>query len=321
VRIGIVGATGVVGRELLSIVADSRLGIAELRLSASSRSVGKKVITPWGELVLKELNQLFFEELDLCFFCVSSTISRRWVPVATTQGVICIDNSSAFRMEPNVPIIVPEVNADLLKNGPKIIANPNCCVAQLVPVLAAINREFQLEEVWVSTYQAVSGAGQNEQKQLEDEATSYPTSDRHKYLFNVLAGIGDEDGRGHCQEEYKIIHETRKILVCPHLPMAVNTVRVPVFRGHSLAVSFRTHRSADVQTIQGCLALAENIVLASGDELLPTSVAGTDQVYVGRVRENTWHKDQSFSLWIVADNLRKGAAGNAAKILERWAGQ
>jgi aspartate-semialdehyde dehydrogenase len=322
VRVGIVGATGIVGRELLMLLAESTIEVKEMRLSASPGSVGKRVSTHLGEQAIIELNEEFFAGMDLCFFCVSGDVSRRWVPVAAARGVMCIDNSSAFRMLAEVPIVVPEVNGDLLRTGPRIVANPNCCVAQLAVVLAPIHRQFGLEEVHLSTYQSVSGAGQRALEQLERELAEAVRFNSNQFLFNVIPQIGPCTDEGHCQEELKIIEETRKVLNCPCLPMTVTAARVGVFRGHCQAVSFRTCYQTTCEEIRENLREAANIRLVDdelGQEFLqPVMVQHTNQVYVGRIRANTQHLSRSFSLWIAADNLRKGAAHNALSIAEVW---
>lgn len=321
-RVGIVGATGIVGQELLKILAESTIEVKDLKLSASPGSVGKRVSTHLGEQAILELNEEFFAGLDVCFFCVSSDISRRWVPVAAARGVMCIDNSSAFRMQADVPVIVPEVNGELLQTGPRIVANPNCCVAQLVVALAPIHKQFGLEEVHLSTYQSVSGAGQRALEQLERELTAAARLAPGQYLLNVIPHIGPCDEQGHCQEELKIIEETRKVLNCPCLPMTVTAARVGVLRGHCQAVSFRTCYETSSEEIRECLKEAANIRIVDDRSALkfpqPALVQHTNEVYVGRIRANTQHLSRSFSLWIAADNLRKGAAHNALSIAEAW---
>lgn len=319
-RIGIVGATGVVGRELVSIIGDSKLGPTELRLSASSKSVGKVIPTEVGEQSVSALNLNFFRNLDYCFFCVSTELSRKWVPEAVALGVKCIDNSSAFRMEPEIPIIIPEVNGHLLNRHPRVVANPNCCVAQLAVALNPISLHFGLEEVWVSSYQSVSGAGQWAIEQLQSECAQSPKVCKPgQFFLNILPSIGAVDEQGHSQEESKIVRETRKILNLPGLPMSVSSARVPVLRGHCLAVSIVTELSTSAEEMGRCLAGTENIVLTKdGLSPQPAMVQYTNQVYVGRIRANKFHKLRSYSFWVAADNLRKGAAHNALKIAEKW---
>lgn len=323
-RVGIIGATGIVGRELVKILADSDIKISQLKLSASPGSVQKRVQTHLGEQYIEELDENFFEELDLCFFCVSSDISRKWVPVAAARGAVCIDNSSAFRMEYNIPIIIPEVNGEMLKSNPQVISNPNCCVAQLAVALQPLNTEFGLEDVCVSTYQSISGAGQKAVEQVKKESSQYPNLDnkRGQFLFNVIPCIGSCDKGGHCQEEDKIIKETRKILNLPTLPMAVTSVRVPVLRGHSLAVTFTIRKEAGEDEVRKLLAQSPNIIVEDNSENQffpqPVTAQDTNTVFVGRIRANVDYKPKSFSMWVVADNLRKGAAHNALSIAEAW---
>lgn len=317
-RIGIVGATGIVGRELVSLLATSKLKATELRLSATTRSVGKKVATCLGEQKVAELNVGFFTGLDLCFFCVSSQASETWVPVANAQNVICIDNSSSYRLEADVPLVVPEVNGELLRGQPRIIANPNCIVAPLAVALNPIKQNFGLEDLCVSTYQSVSGAGQEALKQLEAELISYSSLSREpgQFLLNIIGCIGSCDPQGHSQEEMKIIRETRKILDLPALPVAVTAVRVPVMRGHCQAVTFRTKRRTSAEAIRQVLSAGDVRVSAAAPE--PIAVQGTNEVFVGRIRENQQHRPRSYSFWLAADNLRKGAALNALSIAEYW---
>ncbi|MDD4658315.1 MAG: aspartate-semialdehyde dehydrogenase [Eubacteriales bacterium] len=317
-RIGIVGATGIVGRELVSLLATSKLKATELRLSATTRSVGKKVATCLGEQNIAELNIGFFSGLDLCFFCVSGEISETWLPLAQAQNVICIDNSSRYRMEADVPLVVPEVNGELLRGKPRIIANPNCIVAPLAMALNPIQRSFGLEDLWVSTYQSVSGAGQEAMTQLEAELVNYPRLSPvpGQFLLNVIGCIGSCDSQGHSQEERKIIQETRKILDLPALPVAVTAVRVPVMRGHCQAVTVITKCRTSAEEIREVLTAGNVCVSADAPE--PIAVQGTNQVYVGRLRENQEHRPRSYSFWLAADNLRKGAALNALSIAEHW---
>lgn len=322
-RVGIVGATGIVGNELLKILAGGSIKIQELRLSASPESVGKRVSTHLGEGAILELDENFFTALDLCFFCATSDISRRWIPGAVLRGAMCIDNSSAFRMEQDVPIIVPEVNGELLQSFPKIVANPNCGVAQLVVALHPISLKYGLEEIVISTYQAVSGAGQRALRQLAAEVGGdHESLSAGRFFGNVIPHIGPCTQHGHCLEELKVIEETRKILSHPSLPMAVTTARVDVLRGHSQSVSFRTLSEAGVGEIRRSLAEAANIQIVDDRDQLkfpqPVMAQHTDKVYVGRIRGNTEHLPRSFSMWIVADNLRKGAAQNALSIAEAW---
>lgn len=316
-RIGIVGATGIVGRELVSLLATSKLEVTELRLSATSRSKGIVVATQFGKQNITELSADFFPRLDLCFFCVSASVSEKWVPVAKEQDVVSIDNSSRYRLEEDVPLIVPEVNGEHLGQGEMIIANPNCIVTPLAVALNPIKNLVGLEELCLSTYQSVSGAGQKALDQLEDEIDKYPGPSKDgQFLLNVLGSIGSIDSYGHSQEEIKIIKETRKILGLPDLPMAVTAARVAVKRGHCQAVTFTTKRWASTEEIREVME-AEGIIVTDTPPQ-PLALGGSDCVYAGRLRENKEHRPRSYSLWVGADNLRKGAALNALKIAEEW---
>lgn len=316
-RIGIVGATGIVGRELVSLLATSKLEVTELRLSATSKSMGKTMATYLGEKKVAEVNPGFFSGLDMCFFCVSPAVSEKWVPVAKAKDVVSIDNSSLFRLEKDVPLIVPEVNGDQLGRGERIIANPNCIVTPLAVALNPIKKHYGIEDLCLCTYQSVSGAGQGAMNQLEEELGTYPSPPREgQFLLNVQGSIGPIDAAGHSQEELKIIWETRKILGLPELPVAVTAARVAVKRGHCQAVTFITEKYAPPEEIREVLR-AEGIVVTS-DPPQPLVLGGSDKVYVGRLRENNEHRPRSYSLWLGADNLRKGAALNALEIAEEW---
>lgn len=326
-KIGIVGATGIVGSEMVSLLEDTTLLISELRLSASRASIGKEVATPLGNTKLEALGEDFFKDLDFCFFCVKPEVSKRFVPLALAEGAVCIDNSSAFRQEPEIPVIVPEVNGHLLKRKPKLIANPNCSTAQLTVALNPILQAFGLERVSLATYQSVSGAGHGAIRQIEEEAKAYALKGMEgigpqPYLFNVIPLIGDVDPLGTSGEEAKIIRETRKILQQPHLAMAVTAARVAVFRGHSEAVHFETSEECRTEDIRRALADGTNIRVLDDATFerqpQPLQIQKTNQVWVGRIRATPDYGPKSFAMWVAADNLRKGAAHNALMIAEAW---
>lgn len=319
VRIGIVGATGMVGQEMLALLGESKLAPEEIRASASASSAGKILPTPLGPVTVQQLTDTFFTDLNFCFFCAGTEVSRAWIPRALKAGTVVIDNSSAYRADPGVPLIVPEVNGYLLAGRPRLVANPNCCVAQLVPVLAPVAKAFGLLNVTIATYQAVTGAGYRPTRELETDAAQFPRSAPRadRLLFNVLPAIGAVDSWGHCEEEKKIVHETRKILNLPRLPVAVTSARVAVLRGHCLAVSLTTENNCSASGVVQALADAANVeVYGHGPQ--PVQAAFKNCVAVGRIRANTFWGERSFSLWIAADNLRKGAAHNALAIAEHW---
>lgn len=320
VRIGIVGATGMVGRELLTLLQTSRLKLREIRATASAASVGKTVAGPQGPVSVEPLVPEFFAGLDFSFFCTGTEISAAWIPRALSACTVVIDNSSAFRSDPRVPLLVPEVNGKLLSDKPRLIANPNCCVAQLTPVLAPIAKAYGLSEVTVTTYQAVSGAGMARTNALAADAELYPhcSSGRGRLLFNILPAVGSVNKQGHSGEEEKIVVETRKILNQPRLPMAVTSARVPVFRSHCLAVTLSTECACTAADLEQVLSAAKNVAVVQGTGPEPVQAAYSNCVFVGRIRANCYLRHRSFSLWIVADNLRKGAADNALSIAEHW---
>jgi aspartate-semialdehyde dehydrogenase len=326
-KIGIVGATGIVGSELVSLLEDTTLLISELHLTASGASIGKEVTTPLGIKRLEALGEDFFKDLDCCFFCVKPEVSKKFVPLALAEGAVCIDISSAFRQEPEIPVIVPEVNGHLLQRKPKLVANPNCSTAQLTVALNPILQTFGLERISVATYQSVSGAGHGAIRQIEEEAKAYALKGLdglgpQPYLFNVIPLIGDVDHVGNSGEEAKIIRETRKILQQPHLPMTVTAARVPVFRGHSEAVHFETIEECRTEDIRRSLADGTNIRVLDdssfGRQPQPLHIQKTNQVWVGRIRATPDCGPKAFAMWVAADNLRKGAAHNALMIAEAW---
>ncbi|MTI94482.1 MAG: aspartate-semialdehyde dehydrogenase [Firmicutes bacterium] len=323
-RLGIVGATGIVGQELLALISDSKFADKPPKLAASSKSAGAKLDSAWGRLEVESVSERFFSQLDFCFFCVEPQVSQNWIPRALAKNVVCVDNSSAYRMNAAVPIVIPEVNGRILETRPQLIANPNCSTAQLTVALNPIHQAFGLKNVFVSTYQSVSGAGFEALKQLYAEAQSFSDAEadvEYEYFFNVRPLIGGCDQEGICQEELKIIQETRKILEQPELPIAVTTARVGVPRSHCQAVTFVTEKDCTVERLSTVLAEAENIVVTDDPvQLYPGMCSGRNTVSVGRIRANKYHQDKSFSIWVSADNLRKGAAHNALSIVETWCG-
>lgn len=322
--IAIAGATGLVGAEMLSILEASPLKVSEVRLLASENSAGEIYSFRGEELVVSTLNSSSFEGVDIALFATSNELSRQFVPHALQTGAYVIDNSSAFRMDPEVPLVVPEVNPNTITKDTKLIANPNCSTAQLVVALKPLNDLAKLKRVVVSTYQSVSGAGKAaldelwsqtlsifQQKEMPQEVFAY------QIAFNVFPHIDSFHESGYTKEEKKVIDETRKILDLPNLRITCTAVRVPVFHSHSESVNIEFENPVKREGIIKALKNQTGLEVYEDDENfpMPTDVTGTDPVHVGRIRIDT-SVDSGCDMWVVADNLRKGAALNAIQIAE-----
>lgn len=314
-KIGIVGATGEVGRTMIKVLEDFKIPVNELKLFASKRSSGKTLTFNNASIVVEELTEdSMIQKFDFLLFSAGSTVSKIFAPIAAKAGNIVIDNSSAFRMEKEIPLVVPEINGHLLKNYRGIIANPNCSTIQMVLSLYKIHEKFKINEIFVSTYQAVSGAGYKAiselQRQLEGDKskTVFPKQISH----NVIPLIGEIEEDGFSTEEHKMINETRKILDDYSINVYPTTVRVPVFYGHSEAIVVKTKLPFnDISFIENQIKNSKNVILTN-EIITPIDVAGSDYVYVSRLRKID---EYTFSFWNVADNIRVGAATNAIRIL------
>jgi aspartate-semialdehyde dehydrogenase len=318
-KIAVLGATGAVGRTMLRVLEERALPVEELVLLASERSAGTILRCMDRDWTVQAVNENSFEGVDVALFSAGSSRSREWAPVAAAAGAIVIDNSSGWRMDPDVPLVVPEVNGRRALNPAKgIIANPNCATIQLVVALEAIRRAAGLERVVVTTLQSVSGAGNKGIAALDAELAGEKSGESPfvaAIAHNAIPFIGPRGEDGWNEEEDKIRAETRKILELPDLPVAATCVRVPVRIGHAISATVETQRPLSRSAALQALAHMEGIEPATERDPLPVDAAGTDGVYVGHVRAdhdvaNTLH------LWIVADNLRKGAATNAVQIAE-----
>lgn len=323
-NIAIVGATGLVGRTMIRVLEERETPLSSLTLLASGRSAGMVIPFRGKDLVVKELKPDSFNGIDVALFSAGGALSKEYAPIAAAAGCTVIDNSSAWRMDPDVPLVVPEVNASdaFLHKG--IIANPNCSTIQMVVALKPISDAFGLKRVVVSTYQTPSGAGQKGLDQLYAElAGNEPTVRITDHtlagntVFHTIGGVGESS-----EEETKMIRETRRIMHLPDLPLAVTCVRVPVLGGHGESVAVETLRPCTDVDVRALLSSTPGIVVMDNPvhAVYPTPKVSndTDPVYVGRIR-----KDESVEngvlMWIVADNLRKGAATNAVQILETLA--
>ena len=323
--LAIVGATGLVGSEMQNVLNDLKLNFKDIKLLASENSVGELYEINGESYEVKLLTEDAFNGVDIALFGTKNELSEKFVKVASEKGVICIDNSSAFRMNEDVPLVVPEVNFDAIKSGQKIIANPNCSTIQMIPVLDAIEKEAGLERVVVSTYQSVSGAGKNaldelwsqtraifNQKEIEVE------SFLHQIAFNLIPQIDMIEEDGYSKEEYKMINETRKILNLPDLKITATCVRVPVFFSHAESINVQTKKEITPQRLIEILSKKEGIVVNDNvyEYPMPIDTAGENEIFVGRIRKD-YSVPYGLNLWVVSDNIRKGAALNAVQIMQK----
>lgn len=324
-RVAVVGATGAVGPIVLEVLAERGFPAAEVAAFASARSAGQRVAFAGGELEVRELTADALDGFDLALFSAGGSTSRRFAPEAVARGCVVVDKSSAFRMDPDVPLVVPEVNPEAVADHRGIVANPNCSTIQLVAALKPLHDAAGLSHVTVATYQAVSGTGAGAVEELREQsrtvlagepavATVYP----HQIAFNVLPQCDAFDGAS-TLEETKLRHETHKILGDPSIGISATCVRVPVWRGHSEAVWIETREPLSADRARELLAVAPGVRViddpAAGAYPLPSGAVGGDDVLVGRIRTDDSRRN-GLSLWIVADNLRKGAATNGVQIAE-----
>ncbi|WP_420127609.1 aspartate-semialdehyde dehydrogenase [Longimicrobium sp.] len=324
-HIALLGATGAVGRTMLQVLAERKLPVDRLTLLASPRSKGRSV--HWGgrDWACSVAEPGAFRGVDFALFSAGGDRSKEWAPIAAGEGAIVVDNSSAWRMDPQVPLVVPEVNGDAARERPKgIIANPNCSTIQMVVALEAVRRAAGLARVVATTYQSVSGAGETGRSALRDELLGNRPEDSpfaRQISGNVIPQIGDFDAEGWTGEERKMINETRKILGLPDLPVAATCVRVPVEVGHSVQVMVETERDLSVDDARAALAAFPGVIVEDGASRYPTPLetAGRDEVFVGRIRQDLF-LPRTLHLWVVSDNLRKGAATNAVQIVEELSG-
>ena len=329
--VAVVGATGAVGREMFKVLEQRSFPVDRLVPLASARSAGQTLTWAGKEIQVRELGQDSFDGVQLALFSAGGSVSQEFAKTAAEAGAWVVDNTSAFRMDPDVPLVVPEVNPEALDVDAllvrRIIANPNCSTIQMLVALDPIRKAAGIRRIVVSTYQAVGGAGKSAMDELDAQAAARvhgqepppPRLFPHPILFNCLPQIGAFLPSGYTVEEEKMVNETRKIFAEPDLRVTATTVRVPVMVGHSEAVNVETERPLSAQQARDLLARAPGVALvddpSGGQYPLALSCAGTDPVYVGRVRQDL-SVEHGLDLWVVADNLRKGAALNAVQIAE-----
>ncbi len=324
--VAVVGATGAVGTEMIQVLEERDFPVEELVPLASARSEGNEVMFRGQTLPVKVLEHNSFEGVDVALFSAGAGVSTEFGPIAVKAGAVVVDNSSAWRMDPKVPLVVPEVNVHALTGHQGLIANPNCSTIQMVVALKPLHDAVRIKRIIVTTFQSVSGTGKNAMEELVDQSRQllsfgeakvsvYP----HQIAFNCLPHIDDFLPNGYTKEEMKMVNETRKILGELSLPITATTVRVPVFICHAESVNIETEQKLSANDARAILAAAPGIQVYDDPSRnlypLPIDVVGTDAVFVGRVREDE-SVPNGLNLWIVADNLRKGAALNAVQIAE-----
>lgn len=322
-NIAVVGATGMVGRTMLQVLEERDMQIEELIPVASERSKGMPVFFKGKEYKAITLQEALSKNIDYALFSAGGSVSKEWAPKFAALGVVVIDNSSAWRMEKDVPLVVPQINLDAIKSESRIIANPNCSTIQMVMTLAPLHREFGIKRLVISTYQSVTGTGKAAVEQMEEERTNGSATTmvyNHPIDKNCIPHCDVFMDNGYTKEEMKLVHETRKILNDQNMGITATAVRVPVVGGHSESVNIEFSKEADVERIRELLMAAEGVVLMDNPKqnLYPTplEVMNKDEVFVGRIRKDE-SQDNTYNFWIVADNLRKGAATNAVEILEK----
>jgi aspartate-semialdehyde dehydrogenase len=324
--LAIIGATGAVGCELIKILEERDFPVGELRLFASKRSVGRLKEFKGKRLAVQALDASSFDGIEVAFLSAGSSVSKEFAPILASHGALVVDNSSAFRADKNIPLVIPEINGHEARGKRGIIANPNCSTVQLVLAVEPIHRTWGIEHLFVATYQSVSGTGGRAMRELREQSLAhlegrllekevYP----NEIAFNLFPHIGDFDKEGLNLEERKIVFETRRFLRDETLVLSVTAVRVPVFRCHSEAVTLITKKKTTASAVAGLLGSASGICLMDGKDVAsystPRVAEGRDEVFVGRLRD-TLPEGHGISMWVVSDNLRKGAALNAIQIAE-----
>ena len=321
-KFALVGATGLVGRTAIKVLEEYNLPISEIAFFASERSAGSKIKFNRKDYTVRELVDTSFDEgFDFAIFSAGSDVAKHFAPIAASKGCVVVDNSSAFRMEDNIPLVVPEVNSEEIKNNHGIIANPNCSTIQAVVPLKVLDDKYKIKRIVYSTYQAVSGAGQKGVDDLQNGLKGEsPKKFPYQIVNNCLPHIDVFLDNGYTKEEMKMVNETRKILKRPDLKITATAVRVPVINSHSESINVEFENDFDLNELVETLKNAEGIVVVDNPEKnsypLATQASGHNEVFVGRIR-----RDESvpygINFWDVADNIRKGAAANAVQIVKK----
>ena len=321
-KLALVGATGLVGVTARKVLEEKKLPISEYVFFSSNKSAGTEINFLGKEYIVNELTESSFDEgFDFAIFCAGGETSKKYSPIAISKGCIVVDNSSAFRMEENVPLIVPEVNSEDIKYHNGIIANPNCSTIQAVVPLKPLNDKYKIKRIVYSTYQAVSGAGKKGIDDLENGLKGLaPKKFPYSIVNNCLPHIDIFEENGYTKEELKMINETRKILKEPNLKITATTVRVPVINSHSESINIEFENDFDLNELKLLLKNYPGIILEDDPKNniypLATNASNSDEVYVGRIRRD-YSVPFGINMWVVADNIRKGAASNAIQIVEK----
>ncbi len=325
-RVAVVGATGAVGREMIKIVAQRNFPVREMKLVASERSKGKLLKFGEDSIEVENLADFSFRETDIVLSSPGASISKQYVPRAVEEGAVVIDNTSAFRMDPDVPLVVPEVNPHAVRRHKGIIANPNCSTIQLVVALKPLHDALRIKRLVISTYQAASGAGTPAVNELMEQSAlvllgkkAEPSVFPHQIAFNVLPHIDVFLENAYTKEEMKLVNETRKIMEDDSIRITATAVRVPVSIGHSESVNIETEKHLTPELARELLRKAPGVIVvdepSANEYPFPVDAAGKDEVFVGRIRKDE-SVENGLNMWVVSDNLRKGAALNAVQIAE-----
>lgn len=325
-NVAILGATGAVGREMMKILAERSFPVEELRLLASPRSAGQKLLWQGRELTVQPAEDSAFEGMDVVLGAAENDIAKRFAPAIVKAGAVFVDNSSAFRMDPNVPLVIPEINPEDVRRHKGIIANPNCTTIVSLVAINALNQDSPIQSIIASSYQAVSGAGAGGPRELMEEVELlregkpvHPQVFQYQIAYNVIPQIGGEAYEGYTSEEMKMQNEGRKILHLPEMKVSCTCARVPVIRSHSVSVVLRTKEKISVERAKELIANAPGCKLV--DDLknkvypMPLDTSDQDIVYVGRIREDLTD-ERGLNLWCCGDQVRKGAATNTIQIAE-----
>lgn len=322
-KVAVVGATGMVGQKMLDLLAERNFPVGELYPVASEKSVGKIIEYQGKQYPVIGVQEAINNHPDVALFSAGGTLSREVAPLFAKQGTTVIDNSSAWRMDTDIPLVIPEVNGEILKPNDKIIANPNCSTIQMLIALAPIHRKFQINRLIISTYQSITGTGMKAVKQMREEregkTLTYPQAYPYSIDQNCIPHCDSFTVNGYTKEEMKLVNETQKILNDNSIKISATAVRIPVMGGHSESINIELEKKFSIQEIRTTLQDAPGIIVCDKPEEnlypMPTTAYEKDEVFVGRIRQDLSHP-QAINLWVVSDNIRKGAATNAIQIAE-----
>ena len=321
-KIAVVGATGLVGREMLTVLTERGFGHEEVIAAASPKSIGKEIAFAGRTLTVVSVDEAIAERPEYAIFSAGAAASREYAPRFAAAGTTVIDNSSAWRKDPQIPLVVPEINIGTVGESDRIVANPNCSTIQMVLALSALEREYGIRRIVVSTYQSITGTGLKAVRQLEaEERGEVATDPAYPYPIhrNLFPHGGDFQPDGYTTEEQKLVDETRKIFADPEIAISATVARVPVVGGHSESVNVELRRDFDIEDVRRLIAGTSGVVMLDDPSAnvypMPILSHHKDEVFVGRLRRDP-SQDRTLNLWIVADNIRKGAATNAVQIMQ-----